>query len=45
MGITDQNWRIKNSWGTRWGENGYMRLARGNTCEICAKGTYALPVN
>lgn len=35
-------WKVRNSWGTSWGESGYIRLAYGqNTCDITNDPTYA----
>jgi len=34
-------WKVRNSWGTSWGESGYIQLAYGkNTCDITSDPTY-----
>jgi len=40
IGVSAESWRVKNSWGVRWGEYGFIRLKLGNTCGICEKPAF-----
>ena len=36
-------WKVRNSWGTSWGESGYIQLAYGqNTCDITNDATWTV---
>lgn len=50
VGFNDEHvppyWIVKNSWGTSWGEGGYIRLAKGtNQCLINGYSTTAILKN
>lgn len=40
IGVTGSYWRLKNSWGSRWGENGFIRVKLGNFCGICERPSF-----
>lgn len=34
VGYTDDYWELRAPYGTNWGENGFFRLAMGDTCGV-----------
>jgi cathepsin L len=41
VGYTDSAFKVKNSWGTSWGSNGYLQISTsGNVCGIHSEATY-----
>lgn len=37
VGFSGTFWKLKNSWGVKWGQYGYIRIRSGETCGICSK--------
>lgn len=42
VGSSDEAWTIKNSWTAAWGEQGFIRLKKGNTCGVCTGPSFPI---
>ena len=43
VGYGPDHWLVKNSWGTKWGDKGYIKIARGeDDCGITLTASYPL---
>ncbi|XP_054164587.1 cathepsin L-like [Oppia nitens] len=47
VGYTPEYFILKNSWGTKWGEDGYIRLSRSkvNNCGVSQQAYYPVLAN
>ena len=46
IGVTPDSWRLQNSWGARWGDEGYVSISKDPTlnCNLCGYSPFAATV-